>query len=896
MRRACRTGGNKPAYGISDPPQCDPLQLELANGRNDSTTADKQGLAALLVKPADGLVEELQSLYGSQPIDAIEDNLRLVLCCITCFRRTRSLVALRSILRPRLRQILAEDSEVSDTAVDRVLRLLEKRQYVLAAEGGYYWMPRQIRDRIYEANSKYTSRSDPESPITEDKARRPDSALQILASSGTRSDQERDENAAKVQLALGQAMILALHHGRIARYYYSENYVQSHDAFAFLEYIYHRVSCIRYLTQLLDLVDTCEALSERFAVYLSGVFHLLVPPAGTDKRPEYLSLDQKTKDNLSSSKSVLEELCAMRSRELHSFLLTWLRSRTRLQSTVPAEQLISWCDFLKNHDLEWGFPLSRTPEGAKEKVIEKLREEFISTISRCGYERTDFLTTITIRAKNLLGEVIPKTEAKIVSELLGKVSDPALFQDSKRRQAWLYIGACLIETERSTNPAFVPDRTRAIDFLKMGEADFADRTAALSQQNTTSEKKDSHHAITPLRYFLVQARAAHAALPFWRYDQGADTDRQTKGEPPPDYIKEAKMAADSGLGWVRWLQTAEAAVGNHRLYFLFRSLYLIERGRVACRLREFESAYRDFDLARSGLDSDERIHAAEVELAAAECALMHAHDRLRPDHSVNSQQWEDLLAKAGAKHSSVISSLRRALDHLLHSRRNVLWWLDFNRLAAFYHADRNLWRLSRLCCSLSNRLRLPSQEQFGHDGREPSQERLRHDDREIVSFVRALRLGLLAINFAAEIQPTEPDQWPVWLRQALTELVLGATVFGALTTGLVRLQRAGNGGVSPPVFVWYSQERDWKDIHAYLEHLLKQIDLPREVWDPLDCRRDEDSFLGRVRKKSQELLDMMPRRDKPDWPGRESPSWLRNSILEYARGVAVSPAGGNAMR
>ena len=50
-----------------------------------------------------------------------------------------------------------------------------------------------------------------------------------------------------------QCLLLSFHQDRIARYYYFENYVQSRDSLAFFEYVYHRVSSIRYLTKLVLL-------------------------------------------------------------------------------------------------------------------------------------------------------------------------------------------------------------------------------------------------------------------------------------------------------------------------------------------------------------------------------------------------------------------------------------------------------------------------------------------------------------------------------------------------------------------------------------------------------------------------------------------------------------------
>src|SRR5262249_10270921 len=147
-----------------------------------------------------------------------------------------------------------------------------------------------LRDTIYGWNSRYTSRSDPERPYQR-------------YVKNHEPPPEGEEAVRELQRLLGQAFLLALHHSRIARYYYSENYVQSNDALAFFEYVYHRVSSIRYLAQLLEVLDRypCgSSVSRQLTEYLAELCKEVFLPDGDRPGPRssYLALDQDTQESL----------------------------------------------------------------------------------------------------------------------------------------------------------------------------------------------------------------------------------------------------------------------------------------------------------------------------------------------------------------------------------------------------------------------------------------------------------------------------------------------------------------------------------------------------------------------------------------------------------------------
>jgi hypothetical protein len=126
----------------------------------------------------------------------------------------------------------------------------------------------------------------------------------------------------------------------------------------------------------------------------------------------------------------------------------------------------------------------------------------------------------------------------------------------------------------------------------------------------------------------------------------------------------------------RWDWQSEAADGN----FLLRS------GSTADAT--FEAAYRDFEMARGGLGTENRLLLAINELYFAEASLVHA--RVHQDR----EPGKPILAETA--HEAAKYALQRARDHLLAGRRNVVWWKFYYQMTAQYHAERLTLDLAKL--------------------------------------------------------------------------------------------------------------------------------------------------------------------------------------------------------
>jgi hypothetical protein len=818
-----------PAYTISDP-EADGCRTLAPVPPGPVRAEDGADLKAILYDPNDPPGRPADPNDPRRPIEgkAMQKpaDVLLALFCLTCFRRTRHLAALRSVLGPLTKEGDGDQDQGPYAEVDAFLNELKDRQLLLSAEGGYYWMPSDVRDYIYEWNSRCASRNDPGSPIN---LKEQDSPLSRLVG-GSVPPEERPDLIACVQAALGQSLLLALHHNRIARYYYTENYVQSSDAFAFLEYVYHRTSCIRHLTLLLEILARCGKQADvldSLTRYLSRLVGQVVPADAGARRAEYLWLEQETANDLREPTKVKDRLEKMRLRDLRSFQLAWVRSRNDLQVTVPAEQIISWCNFLREHDLprftwrlkgpeeEPAMSHGSRPQGegldAKEDdaatILATLYENLTETITRCSYERTDFSTTIKLRAREICqlreGVQMPSFEdgqERWLEKVKELAREAGFFDKERIRKDWLYIAACLNEEGRMLPRGQVKPAFDAVDMLRPYESAFLPAEGP-------AEPSSADRSTVAFRYRVLRARAHLARLPFWRY-------AGLSGEPPAggrDDLTCAKEMAEGGLDAVRSHLGHDPGEGNTRNYFVVRSLCYVERGRVAAAQGDYKSAYRDFDLARSGLGPAERLYSGEVEMAAAECALMHAHHLMQPGGADEYGR----LAEAEPKYTSALTSLRRARDHLLNCRRNVLWWLDYNRLQALYKSDRNLWRLAKLIHLVALAAAPDGEKRRRADDRNPQAD---HVDRDAVHFVRTLKQGLMAVNYATDFQLSDHKNWPAWIGQVVAELLLCAGVYARLGIEATR----GKGGLIPT---------DPADITAYLRLVLDQIGVPGNLWE-----------------------------------------------------------------
>lgn len=304
----------------------------------------------------------------------------LVLHVLSCFRRTRHLVALRHLLRPVVGSRESIDAILNAlTAIDpKTLESVHPELGLIRLEGGGLWFNRTVRDYLYSENSKWVS--------TEEMKKYLNHNL---------NEGEKRQVAGRFPSAVAQLFLLATTHQRVARTYYTWTFVQSHDTFAFLEYTYHRLSSIRYQAKLLAMISA-EFKTKAFAgkalqgLQLCGqllwrgipnrldfedMLRRMEVESGFRARKQQKNDHTKTPANQKSalwraldpssnlqpgllSKNsppklleIEKELKKRHAREVRSLYRAWMRSEGAIRAQLPAEQLLHWCDALLNDEL-----------------------------------------------------------------------------------------------------------------------------------------------------------------------------------------------------------------------------------------------------------------------------------------------------------------------------------------------------------------------------------------------------------------------------------------------------------------------------------------------------------------------------------------------------------------
>lgn len=275
----------------------------------------------------------------SAPADAVGDHRRavrwaLALAMLATFRRTRPLALVQQVLQP----ILGDEAEgfLTEHLAKNAFRQLE---------GGSIWFYRELRDHIYGHLTAQTSASALARFLTASPGNyvRAKTAAEFVAGSVREP----------VRACVCQLLLNACLHQLIARSWHAEAFLQSHDAFAMLEYIYHRLASIRSLTRLIGVAG-CKghAVAEDHVKQGIRDFEAFLDSAhDKDQLVELFELHSDFfKKNLADFET---ELVSRHKEELLRLQRTWKRSENLLRARLPAEQMVRWCEQLLGDDLKY---------------------------------------------------------------------------------------------------------------------------------------------------------------------------------------------------------------------------------------------------------------------------------------------------------------------------------------------------------------------------------------------------------------------------------------------------------------------------------------------------------------------------------------------------------------
>ena len=299
------------------------------------------------------LKERLHQEYNLDD-SQIEQRLSDLNALIATFRRPRSLVALRRIAIDYFPPNAPETSEVAATTrlykdLDIWLDWLQERQDLFGLGGELYWMPTHNRDRVYESASSLAT-----GKAFLDAVQAPKEAYLFLSHAYDPQPFTDPELLSRMVRELAR---LVLQHRAVARYYYSDLFLASKDMTAYSEYLYHRISAIRYVTALAALV-----LHQNKQLTAPGL-----EPSDPVGRFEYKWLSARG----------LRGAPKERLDDIRSLVRTLERDRDVLMSHLPSDTLLGWIEWIVPHDLP-RFLLSHYGVKATPQTVEGQAEERIA--------------------------------------------------------------------------------------------------------------------------------------------------------------------------------------------------------------------------------------------------------------------------------------------------------------------------------------------------------------------------------------------------------------------------------------------------------------------------------------------------------------------------------------
>lgn len=690
---------------------------------------------------------------GIDPPERVELVASLVLFILSCFRRTRTLVALRTILGPTF-----GNPDIVDDVLE-ALAVGSPWAGLIRLEGGGYWFTRTVRDYVYDKASDSASKKSME---------------QLLASVCEASDNYR--------CAAFQLLLLAAAHQRIARVYFTEMFVQSHDTFAFLEYTYHRLSSVRYLAQLLGLIRFALDLQadEPWREILKGVCQSrqILREVWTSEPSDTLLgndvFDTSGRDNKDMLNQVQEALRRQHQHDIHSLYRAWARSASVLRAQLPAEQLLNWTRDIVEDDLKFrcnsvvvGYHgavpqlhIFTDNEGHMTEEVNPDAKRDIDSFSRflkdfrvCVLiERTDYDEAMRERWSQLSAResrVLDSAGPKGIQELVDAGTFPTINSDRCRVVDCHYlidIAVCILryfQEFKTSNEELQKGIGYTLNLLSLigsqiekleksgsclpHDHECLESVAERVKQDqcgpfkdfpfkeVASFTSDLHEAYLRLHHLKSECFLGRVVI--FSHDgflgSGQEDDLDHGGR--EKQLAMVNMAGEeicAGLSRMRDqdLQTGESPrsimidpMPDGSLYLQYRSCFYTLRGRTRWRralavgenLRtpaEFEASLRDFELAQGGLGVTNPLLAVVAEFSVIEISLARARLLLYPEPPDDGC---DPISTARAYYETARGALQRARQNLSSGRRNVVWWKKYYQLVSQYQADRLLLDYTR---------------------------------------------------------------------------------------------------------------------------------------------------------------------------------------------------------
>lgn len=713
----------------------------------------RRGLPIVRLKEDRPEVKEILSTETDKASDSrCQAVVAMVLFSLSCFRRTRTLVATTQLLEPLMGEGFDSDR------LQRLLKLFTERRHsslLQQLEGGSYWFNHSIRDEIYTKNTEYTGVPSMQR------------CLDLEQNDEASSEYRRN---AVFQLFLG-----AITHHRISQIWYNLTFVQSRDTFAFLEYTYHRISSIRNLVKLRALAQVgagkkanAGALAKDIVIGIARCSELI--RLLNEKDPPFKQLgfgddgpfadflrqcpeEDSSRDWSNDANEIEKSLQRRHRRQLHGLHRGWTRAELTLRSQVPAEQLLHWCDVLLNDDLvnrcnrlviayrdtstdiNWqaqpefysfyNFGSETEPNYFVDPELENEGEdlkEFRRRLQdlqvKLWIERSDYETCIRHRRKHLWHSLSEekKEQLRAIDGSLWQFPDNLPIDEEIEDHDYLIFKCEIRQCHQLLNIANCKLKlNQELTCDEKGLKEKTDKVLVLLENikqqlqslapktNGGSSSEINEHNEAWLRLFHLQTEAQMGHVSMFSHD-GLSGD-PANWKPEAARVDQALLTINQGLeeigGRDVHTRAAPRSVILHpttdaALYLQYRSLFNMFKGRAEWLLdpenkaQGLEKALRLFEMARGGLDNDSSLLSALIEIYWTEALLARGRAILFTVKTKNEFQ------EAQQVYDSARGALRRARESLAANHRHLMWRKLFFRIATQYHSDRLLLRYATL--------------------------------------------------------------------------------------------------------------------------------------------------------------------------------------------------------
>ena len=288
-----------------------------------ASLADLTGRRELIDPPHPGPLIE-----GSRESPLLESP--LLWACLATVRRTRPLPSLRRLLAP-----LVKGGTLDERKVDEVLRAEADKENspLTLLEGGEVWFNYDRRNELYRSATRFTSK---------------------------KAFKEAESSSIDLrECALAQSLLLALLHRKVADTYFTFEFMQSGDAASFMEYTYHCISGVRYLSRTIYLLERYSDIWDGAFRRLQEEILLTVDNEEFDARkffPNFwvrlIPTDKAPASNGGAENDTVRRLLRdRRVEELEALLASWKEFEQAIRSRIPAEQLIRWVEEITSTDV-----------------------------------------------------------------------------------------------------------------------------------------------------------------------------------------------------------------------------------------------------------------------------------------------------------------------------------------------------------------------------------------------------------------------------------------------------------------------------------------------------------------------------------------------------------------